>query len=80
MEPSGAVMPQLGGRLFRRRRERLKSIQWKRRKHLGQNNEIARHLLKPLTAGAPPLIHVDGAVEFELDRYAARRPGCRNAR
>ena len=40
MEPSRAVVPPRRWQSFRRRRERLKSIQWKRRKHIGQNGEI----------------------------------------
>src|ERR1700689_417503 len=54
MVPSGATWPSRSQQSFSGRWKRLKSIQWKRREHAGENGETVGHLGKPLTTGPPP--------------------------
>ena len=63
-------------RSFGRRLEWAEIIKRNRSQRLGQGRKVARHLRKSCAARAPPLIHVDRAVEFELD---GMQPGCRVA-
>src|SRR5450756_3244651 len=44
---------------------------YKRQQHLRQDSEIGGHACKARAALAPPFVHVDRAVEFELDGMQA---------
>src|SRR5437879_12831498 len=62
--------------LFRRGLEGSEVAERNRGQRIRQCREILNHLREPWPSFAPPLVHVDGAVEFELDGVQS---GCRIA-
>src|SRR5215216_4948097 len=62
--------------LLRRRLERPEIAKRHRRQRIGYRAEISRYLREPRSTLATPLVHVDRAVEFELDGV---QPACRIA-
>ena len=56
-----------GRDLFRGRLERSEIAERNRRQRVRQGGEIGGYLREPRAAFAPPLVHIDRAVEFELD-------------
>src|SRR3954465_8089666 len=62
-----------GGPLLRRGLERSEIAKRHGRERVGHRAEISRHLCEPRSTLAPPLVHVDRAVEFELDGMQAAR-------
>src|SRR5262245_51515945 len=59
--------------LFRSRLERTEFAERDGGEHVGKPREIGRHLRKIRSALAPPLVHIDRAVELELDGVQAAR-------
>src|SRR6478735_9299733 len=57
--------------LFRRRLERSEVAERSSRQCVREGGEIGRHLRKFRTAFTPAFVHVDRAVEFELDGVQA---------